>query len=250
MTVEKKLIRRRGVAVFETRGTSEVSDSDLALIAKQVPEGWPRPQAGDIYVASALVCNDITDHYSTKFTEEALGEIVQLIVGVNIMRNHMEWGEESLPIGRVFDAELVRITDQGEKNGLYVRMRFYWERDTEFGDQMAKKVSLGIWREVSLSWWMRSFTNSIDGKPFDESPYYAGQELPDGQTVIGIMAEIVEVNEVSIVSRGGQKNTSMNPARGDGYSGEDVLELVAGARARVEKQAKKPDDGWDGFWAA
>jgi hypothetical protein len=249
VTVEKKLIRKRGSARIESRGGKFApTDTDLALIAKQVPEGWPAPTSEDVFIASALVCNNLVDHYSTRFTDEALAEIAELIVGTNIMRNHVEYGEEALPIGRVFAAEVVRITGQGERDGLYVRMWFYWERGTEFGDGMAKKIALGIWREVSLSWWMRSFTNSIDGKPFDESPYYAGQELPDGQVVVGVMADIVEVNEASIVPRGGQKNTSMNPAR-DGLASEDMADVLAASRARAEERGDpEPADGWGDFW--
>ena len=246
--MEKKLVKRSGVARVETRagGNFNPTEGDLALIARLMPEGAPAPTAADVYVASALVCNDLVDHYSTQFTREALGEIAELIVGANLMRNHVEYGEEALPIGRAFTAEVVEVRGQGEKNGLYVRVWFYWERGTEFGEQMAKKISLAIWREVSLSWWMRSFTNSIDGKPFDESPYYAGQELPDGQTVVGVMADIVEVNEFSVVSRGGQKHTSMSPAR-EGCGSVDLLEAIAGARARV-KQSQGAPDPWGEFW--
>jgi hypothetical protein len=100
---------------------------------------------------------------------------------------------------------------------------------------MAKRIALGLWREVSLSWWMSSFTNSIDGQPMDESPYYPGQELPDGQTVVGIMDDVQELNEFSIVARGGQKNTSVNPVRSDC---RDVLEMARSARSRVMEQGR------------
>jgi hypothetical protein len=177
-------------------------------------------------VASALVCNDIVDNYSTQFTQAALQQIVDLLPGTNVLRNHNEgFMSDDLPIARCFASELVRQAD-----GVYVRARFYWERGTEFGDDMAKRVALGLWREVSLSWWMSSYTNSIDGQPMDESPYYAGQVLPDGQTVVGIMDDVQELNEFSIVARGGQKNTSMNPVRTDC---QDVLEMTFAARARV-----------------
>jgi hypothetical protein len=224
---ERKLLKRSGRAMFEQRAGLAASGDDLKLIAAQVPAGWPAPSEADVYVASALVCNDMVDHYSTRFTEAALEQIVALLPGTNVLRNHSEYGSSDLPIGRCFAAEIVRQAD-----GIYVRARFYWERGTEFGDDMAKRIALGIWREVSLSWWMSSFTNSIDGQPFDESPYYPGQELPDGQTVVGIMDDVVEVNEFSIVARGGQKNTSMNPARSDG----DVLELVQAARSRATEK--------------
>lgn len=228
----EKLIRRRGKAQIEARSLVQATDADLDLIARYIPEGFARPTAADVYVASALVCNDLVDHYSTRFTREALDQIVPLMLGADIMRNHVDYGAEALPIARIFDADQVEVRGQGAKDGCYDRMRFYWERGTQFGDEMAKKVGLALWREVSLSWWMRSFTNSIDGKPMKDSPYYAGQEMPDGTVVIGIMSDIVEVNEVSIVARGGQKHTQVNAVRADGR-GDDVLELIASARARV-----------------
>lgn len=240
-----KLVKRIGSASLEKRSMEPTAD-DLALIAAQVPEGWSAPTSADVYVASALVCNDLVDHYSTRFTPEALAEIVALLPGTNVMRNHNEYGSDDLPIGRCFAAELVQMPD-----GLYVRARWYWERGTEDGDTMAKKISLGIWREVSLSWWMKSFTNSIDGKPFDESPYYAGQELNDGQTVVGIMSDVVELNEFSIVARGGQKNTSINPVREKGDA-LDVVQVIAAGRSRVHAhEHARAGEGWSRkFWGS
>ena len=225
----KQLMRRHMSARLESRANLDPEDADLAAIARFVPEGFPAPTRDDVYVASALVCNNLVDHYSTQFTENALRQIVELLPGTNLMTNHDEHSGRALPVGRAYAAELVDGAD-----GKYVRARFYWERGTEDGDTMAKKISLGIWREVSLSWWMASFTNSIDGAPMDESPYYAGQKLPDGQTVVGIMDEVVEVNEFSLVPRGGQKNTSIGPARsGEVVSIEGVLQA---ARARAERR--------------
>lgn len=222
-----KLLKRSGSAYFEQRAGLDPTLEDLELIAKWVPIGWPAPDSKAVYAASALVCNNLVDHYSTRFTDRALEQIAGLLPGTNVLRNHNEgFASDDLPIARCFSSELVKRTD-----GLYVRGSFYWERGTTFGEDMAKRIALGIWREVSLSWWMASFTNSIDGKPMDESPYYPGQELADGQKVIGIMDDVREVNEFSFVARGGQKNTSINPAR----EGADVLDLVHAARSRVQQ---------------
>ncbi len=225
----KQLMRRQMSAKLESRANLDPADTDLAAIARFVPEGFPAPTEGDVYVASALVCNDLVDHYSTRFTEGALQKIVELLPGTNLMTNHDEHSGRALPVGRAFGAELVRLDD-----GLYVRVRFYWERGTAWGEEMAKRVMLGIWREVSLSWWMASFTNSIDGAPMDESPYYAGQKLPDGQVVVGVMDEVVEVNEFSLVPRGGQKNTAIGPVRE--RETQTFEGLMAACRARVEKR--------------
>jgi len=229
-----KLVRKLASARFDAVPETTASEADLAIINRLVPEGFARVTAEDVHVRSALICNDQVDHYSTRFTMEALGQIVSLINddpnGVNLMRNHNEYGSGDLPIGRLFRAEPVNI---GGVN--HVRAWFYWERGTEDGDTMARKIALGLWREVSLSWWMESFTNSVDGKPFDESPYYAGQELPDGTVVVGIMSGIVEINEVSIVSRGGQKDTSIQPARAR-VGERDVETILLAARSRATAQ--------------
>lgn len=215
-----------------SRSVDAISDEDLALINRWVPEGEPRATAESVYVREAMVCNDMVDHYSTRFTLEALGQIVALMPGVNLMRNHSTWQAGDLPIGRFFSARLV--TKDG---ATFVAAKFYWERGTREGDDMERKFALGLWREVSISWWMSSYTNSIDGAPMDESPYYAGQKLPDGQTVIGIMSGIEEVNEVSVVHLGGQKETSIGPARE--FAGRDVV-LMTMARRRAVMELPDP----------
>jgi len=232
---EKRLIHRRSAGTLEKRASLAPASDDLTQIARLVPDGFPAPTADDVYVASALVCNDMVDNYSTRFTDAALGQIATLLPGANVMRNHNEYGSDDLPVARCFAADRLAGPDGAQ----YVRAKFYWERGTACGDEMAKKFSLGLWREVSLSWWMSSFTNSIDGQPFDESPYYPGQELADGQTVVGIMDDVVEVNEFSLVARGGQVNTSVNPA--SRKDRDDVLELVQAARARARRE---PWDVW------
>jgi hypothetical protein len=235
-----KLVRKRAAARFDAVPETTATDAHLALVNRLVPEGFTRITSEDVHVRSALVCNDQVDHYSTRFTVEALAEIVALVNadpnGVNVMRNHNEYGSDDLPIARIFYAEPVTLNGTS-----WVRVWFYWERGTEDGDEMARKIAIGLWREVSISWWMSSFTNSIDGKPFDESPYYPGQELPDGQTVIGIMSGIEEINEVSIVARGGQKDTSIIPARSDENSERDVAGLVLAIRGRVLERESRTE---------
>lgn len=228
-----KLVRKRAAARIDAVAEAAVSDAHLALINRLVPEGFPRLTAADVHVRSALVCNDQVDHYSTRFTPEALAQIAALVNsdddGVNVMRNHNEYGSEDLPVARIFSCEQVNVSGVN-----WCRMWFYWPRGTDDGDCMARNIDSGLWREVSISWWMSSFVNSIDGQPFDESPYYPGQKLPDGSVVIGIMSGIEEINEVSFVSRGGQKNTAIMPARGAADPDErDVEGLILAARGRV-----------------
>lgn len=211
----------------------EPSDDALAKVARWVPEGFPRPTAETVRTFSAVVCNNLVDYYSTEFTDRALGQIALLVPGSNGMRNHdAGWSLEALPVCRYYDAftrEIPGVLTRTGGQAIEVVGSFYHERGTEFAEMMAKRIMLGIWREVSLSWWMRLFTNSIDGKPFDESPYYAGQVFEDGTVCIGIMDDVMEVEEISLVPRGGQKGTSIGPAT----RGRDVLDILGDARARA-----------------
>lgn len=231
----KELIRKIG-KFRVARAAQEIGADDLALINRWVPEGEPRATAEDVYVREAMVCNDMVDHYSTRFTKHALGQIVELMPGVNFMRNHSTWQSDDLPIGRFFSARLV------EKDGAtYVAAKFYWERGTDSGDEMERKFALGLWREVSISWWMSDYTNSVDGGPMDESPYYPGQKLANGDVVVGIMDGIEEVNEVSVVHLGGQKDTSIGPVRE--FNGRDVVLM---AMARMKQSS--PGDPWSQYF--
>jgi len=232
------LHRHLGTATLEQRGATPISDDLLALVNQYAPAGEAMLTAEDVYVRSAMVCNDIVDHYSTRFTERALGQIVELLPGVNMMRNHNEYASSDLPVGRFIKAELVR--DGGRT---FVRAWFYYLKGDEFGDQMERYIRSGIWREVSISWWMKSFTCDVDGKPVGESSYYPGQELTDGRTVVGIMDDVVEVNEVSLVARGGQKETSIKGAK-SGVEADDIRNLVAAARSRIEQPVSPLNRWW------
>lgn len=220
-----KRILWRGSAPIEYSSARALDEGTLALVNRYAGGA---ATAENVYVARMVVCNNVVDHLSTQFTERALQQIVPLMLGANVMRNHNEFGSEDLPVGRIFNTGQERVGDVVQDWA-----EFYWDRGTEDGDAMALRVGLRLWRECSLSWWMTRFTNSIDGKPFDECPYYPGQELPGGVIVVGIMDDVVEVNEVSVVARGGQKGTSIGNVRVQAESARDVRQVMLAARARA-----------------
>lgn len=239
--MSNQLVRRQARFTFGERVAGTVPDELLALVNRYRPQGEPELTQDSVYIRSAMVCNDMVDHYSTRFTAGALRQIVMLIPGVNLMRNHNEYQSDDLPVGRFIAGELVNVDGQE-----YVKGWFYYLKGDEFGDKMERHIASGIWREVSISWWMESYTCDVDGKPVSESSYWPGQVLTDGRVVIGIMDQVVEVNEVSLVSRGGQKNTSIGPARDKGVP--DALELVLAARSRIEHAPPPPPSGEAARW--
>lgn len=225
-----QMIRKIGRALIQQERAATPSADDLALINAYAVEPLGE---GDVWVRSAMICNDIVDHYDTQFTRRALVQIAELVPGVNLMRNHNEWQSDDLPVGRFFKAEVV--DDGGQK---WVRGWFYVLRNDDFGDKCERYVAAGIWREVSVSWWMRSFVSSGDGKSMSETEYPPGSTLPNGEKAVGIMDDVVEVNEVSLVARGGQKGTSIR-ARGD-----ECVEAILAARARRAGGVVSTPDPW------
>lgn len=203
--------------------------------------------AEDVYIRSTYFCNNKIDYYRTRFTDPAVRQNSELVVGGNMMVNHNEGGPLDLPIARFIKGAVV------EREGdLWGRGWFYYPRNDDYGEKMERMIRGGWWQQVSLAWWMRSFTNSVDGKPMNESPYYPGQILADGTEVIGIMDDIVEVDEVSLVARGGQIGTSIGarsiPPRQEvseylrGVVSDrsfEVGELIGAQRSRVQQEVAR-----------
>ncbi len=199
--------------------------------------------AEDVYVRSGIVCNNLVDHYSTRFTDRALQQIVDLwndpATAPNWQRQHDQWSAiGGLPIGRGIKAALEPL----DTGGTGVRAWWYYLRNDPVGDQIERYVAAQIWRELSLAWWMKSYTCDVDGKDVEESDFYPGQELSDGRIVVGIMDDVTELAEFSLVSRGGQVGTTIETA--DAWSVE-VAGAVASARARgVRTQSRDPLREW------
>lgn len=197
----------------------------------------------DVYIRSGIVCNDLVDHYSTRFTSRALQQIVDLwndpATAPNWQRQHDQWSAVGgLPIGRGLRAALEPL----ETGGTGVRAWWYYLRNDEVGDQCERYIAAQIWRELSLAWWMKSYTCDVDGKDVEESDFYPGQELSDGRIVVGIMDDVTELAEFSLVSRGGQVGTTIETADAGSAT---VAGAVASDRARwVRTQSRDPLREW------
>lgn len=196
-----------------------------------------------VRIRKGVICNNQVDHYSTRFTDRALGQIVEMWPGVNNHVAHDSYTVKGMPVGIGLEAELRPIA--GVDGGLEVFGAWYnsiGEPESDYVDAMVRK---GIWRELSLAWWMESYTCDIDGKDVygsgdDASDYYPGQELSDGRVVIGIMDEVRDLVEFSYVPRGGQIGTSIE--RNDP---ERIENMILAARGRVErKTAERRETPW------
>lgn len=246
-----RILGRRSYAIGERQ---DVTD-DLMRRVREVSGADLSPD--DVHIRSGIVCNNLVDHYSTQFTDRALQQIVDLWnhphSAPNWHRQHDSYSAEGgLPIGRGFMAELERMGPDAPElrmgvEATGVRGWWYYPKNDPIGDQIDRWVRMKIWRELSLAWWMRSYTCDVDGKDVEgESDYFPGQVLENGRIVIGIMDDVVELSEFSLVSRGGQLATSIDGAKSGGHT---VAGAIASARARVESRGgvRRPADPWESW---
>jgi len=183
--------------------------ADASALAKINALGPPAPlTAADVVIRGALIANDQVDAYATRFTPEALQQIAAMIVGQPMMRNHVTYSAEALPVARWFDAEPVTI------DGInWVRAWFYMMTADEETASLLARIDGAVIREVSLAWWLGGMTCSIcDQDAFgDACPHLPGEKYA-GIACVGVMGSIRSVEECSLVWKGGQYGTKIEMA--------------------------------------
>lgn len=204
--------------------------------------------AADVYIRSGAVCNNQVNHNGSRFTDRALDQIAALFNegDTNWHKQHDVYSTQGgLPLGRAFKAAVEPMP--GYEGGKQVRVWWYYLKGDPEGDRCERYIAAQIWRELSISCWVRSFTADVDGKRIgygDEcSDYYPGQKLSDGRVVVGIMDDVIELEEFSLVSRGAEIETTIEGA--EVYS---TANAVALARKPREWKQESGADRFRAYW--
>lgn len=81
---------------------------------------------------------------------------------------------------------------------------------------LAARIAAGVLREVSLSWYQDGMTCSVCGMDMwgKNCPHIPGEQYESG-TCVGIMEHIKCVEEASLVWKGGQYGTEVEPVGRD-----------------------------------
>lgn len=185
------------------------------------------------------LCNDERDYYYSRFSREALQEIVELLPGAPVMRGH---NYESLPVGVFFDARLKKREagpGRPKRGGTVVEALYLLPNDDE-GERMRNRIDLGIQREVSIGWRCAGADCSVCGDHIYACPHVPGDIYRKHGICEFQFSGITNVLEGSMVFRGGQKDTTtFVPEGGDGTAA-----AVAGAASRLMR-AVGGDVPWD-----
>lgn len=231
----KKYWDNRSIGTHESRAVmfsdKEINDQDV--MTKINRNSLEELKQEDVYIRSMYLCNNLVDSYFSRFTDDALREIVSLIPGESVMKGHDASG---LPIARFFDSKL---TQKPDSNGeLWVRAWFYWLKNTDGAEDLARNIDGGVYKEVSICWRYDKATCNICGNQMwgMDCPHIPG-ETYDGELCYYEMSDIKEVLEGSLVFKGGQVGTSLAGER----SKYDLVE----PSVKIKKEQKGSDNQMD-----
>lgn len=164
----------------------------------------------------------------------ALQALVPMYLGQPLMRNHMTYASEDLPVGVVFD------TSAGVRpDGTFALAGEAYFAKTPTGNEIVENIDVRVYREVSIAVFFASMCCSVCGVNVlaEYCEHAIGKEY--GGKVCRIRyGNPRVVDELSIVWKGRLVGTQMFKARfPNALEAEDVLTL----RADPESQAFKPD---------
>lgn len=228
--LEPFLFRQAGrlVAVRAAEAPTPDDERDAAINRYAL-----RALAPDEYATFTLdLCNDQIDRHFSRFPEEELARINELVPGRPLMERHDLRG--TLPRGRFFRSSLHR---EGEV--LSVRPEVYVLRTSENRDFILN-IEGGVYRETSIGFAFELPECSVCGKDLRTCDHVPGRSY-GGATCHFIMRGVLEVAEGSVVSSGSQ---------GTGFvrGGRDAP--LAEALTRARDRYHEPVELWSpGTWA-
>jgi hypothetical protein len=214
--------------------TASLIDSDIPVPANLVDKinaniNPPEPvSAGDVYIRAMYIVSDEINSFGGCFPGDEYPRLIEFLVDSPVLIGHRK---DSLPIARNFHAEQCRHND-----GDWIKVYFYWLKNSTHGEELKKNIDAGIYKECSISFIFNLPECSICGsdirrcghKPFEK--YAVGDD--NEQTACFYYRRIEKVLETSLVYRGAVPDTSITKEM---FSLEDIRS----AGTVVDKNAMK-----------
>ncbi len=182
----------------------EISDELIFLINSRIKPPKPVTKE-DVYVRAMFLASDEVNSYGGRFPTEELPNIANLVIDSPVIVGHTK---EKLPIARNFKAELV---ERNERN--WVKVWFYWLRNSKDALSLKENIDHGIYKECSLGFVFEFPECSICGEDMRRCQHipFRTYQTEDGQKEAFFnYRNITRVLETSLVYRGAVPNTSMS----------------------------------------
>jgi hypothetical protein len=200
MELEPFVFRHDGVLIgmremAREAGPETIGDTDQVVL-DAVNRFSLRPLNRDEFAVFSMdLCHNQVDKHFSRFPEEELEKIVDMVPGRPLMERHDLRG--SLPRGTFFRSQLHR---EGER--VSVRPDVYVLRTSENADFILN-IEGGVYRETSIGFSFRLPSCSICNKDIRTCDHVPGRSYGDALCHF-TMRDVLEVIEGSVVSSGSQ----------------------------------------------
>ncbi len=156
-----------------------------------------------IHIRAMEVVSDAINEHGGRFSADEFGQLCELIIDSPVLVAH---DKRQLPVARNFKAEVIQ-----RDNNQWVKVWFYWPKDTAGAEDLAARIDSGVLREVSIGFEFTRPECSVCGgdmRTCDHQPFTDYQHL-DGHTRSAhfIYRGLVRVLETSLVYRGATPGT-------------------------------------------
>jgi hypothetical protein len=210
---------RQAGHLLATRAKEEAGESEGDAINRFALRGL---DPGEYATFALDLCNNQIDRHFSRFPEEELARISDLVPGRPLMERHDLRG--SLPRGRFFRSSLHR---DGER--VSVRPDVYVLRTVENGDFILN-IEGGVYLETSIGFSFRQPECSVCGQDLRICDHVPGRSYGDEMCHF-IMRDVLEVLEGSVVSSGSQGTGFVRGARSD----DDLAAALTEARTAFHR---------------
>ncbi len=161
--------------------------------------------AGDIYIRAMYIVSDQVNSYGGRFPADEHDRLAELLIDCPVLVGHRK---DSLPIARTFFAEKEQRDDSN-----WVKVYFYWLKNSTKGDDLRENIDGGIYKECSISFIFSFPECSICGTDIRECRHRPLSEYKNsnGEMVAACFnyRQIEKVLEASLVYRGSVHDTSI-----------------------------------------
>jgi hypothetical protein len=188
----------------------EVSDELISLINSRIKPPKPVTKE-DVYVRTMFLVSDEVNSYGGRFPIEEFPKIAELVIDSPVIVGHTK---ERLPIARNFKAELAN-----KKGRTWVKVWFYWLKNSKDALSLKENIDHGIYKECSLGFVFEFPECSICGEDMRRCQHvpFKTYQTEDGEKdgdppreAFFNYRNITRVLETSLVYRGAVPNTSMS----------------------------------------
>ncbi len=156
-----------------------------------------------VFIRAMEVISDEVNEHGGRFSADEFARLCELIIDSPVLVAH---DKRQLPVARNFKAEVV--TRDGRP---WVKVWFYWPKDTAGSQDLAARIDSGVLREVSIGFEFKRPECSVCGADIRECEHqpFAEGKHPDGKIrpIHYIYRDIVRVLETSLVYRGATPGT-------------------------------------------